>query len=366
MEKPFKRWISSKDGSKTAYWYIRYPLGNGKEKWESVGKVGRVTKTMAQAKLEERKRQVRRGELEMIGAKIPTLSEFTEEYLNYVRNVKQKRSWTRDKELLTNLCKYFGDKKLSGIAPKDLEDYKLARLKEVKPATINRALGCLKHLFNLAKRWKKFFGENPVTQVEFFEENNKLERILTPEEEERLLACSAPHLRPIVLCALNTGMRKGEILSLKWSNVDLENNIITIEPTNTKSKKTKKLFINSVLRGILLEQKLKGGGSEHVFLGSDGNPIKKLRTSFEKACSRANIKGLRFHDLRHTAATRMIESGANIVAVSRILGHSTLSMTMRYTHPEDSVRDALENLAQTCSKIRSNEDTAKSESDVTN
>lgn len=360
----FKRNIKSKDGSKTPYWYIRYTV-NGKDKWESIGKVGQITKSLAQAKLEEKKRQVRRGELDMIDAKIPTLSEFNEEYINYVKDVKQKRSWNRDKELLSNLCEYFGGKKLSSITPKDLEDYKLARLKEVKPATINRALGCLKHFYNLAKRWKKFFGDNPVNQVEFFEENNKLERILTPGEEEKLLLYSAPHLRPILLCALNTGMRKGEILSLKWAYVDLENSLINIQATNTKSKKSKKLFINSVLRGILRELKLRSGGNEYVFLAPKGEPIKKLRTAFENACRRANIKGLRFHDLRHTAATRMIESGANIVAVSRILGHSTLNMTMRYTHPVDSERDALENLAQSRSNFRSNEKSEKSESDVT-
>ncbi len=102
-----------------------------------------------------------------------------------------------------------------------------------------------------------------------------------------------------------------------------------------------------------------------MFPGFDGKPIKKLRTAFENACSRAKINGLRFHDLRHTAATRMIEHGANIVAVSRILGHSTLSMTMRYTHPEDSVREALENLAQNRSQNRSQEKSENSKSDVT-
>lgn len=350
----FKRWVKSKDGSKTPYWYIRYTV-NGKEKWESVGKVGEVTKTVAQSKLEERRRQVRLGQLDMIGARVPTLSEFVEEYIEHVRDVVKKRSWSRDKELLSNLCRYFGSKKLSEITPKNIEDYKRMRLGEVKPATINRALSCLRHLFNLAKRWKKFFGENPISQVEFLQENNQIERILTDEEEERLLACSAPHLRPIILCALNTGMRKGEILSLKWSNVDLQNNLITIESTNTKSKKTKKLFINSDLRGILLEQKLKSGGSEYVFLGSDNKPIKRLRTAFESACRRAGIKGFRFHDLRHTAATRMVENGKNIVAISRILGHSTLSMTTRYTHPVDSERDALESLAHNRSNFRSNE-----------
>ena len=74
--------------------------------------------------------------------------------------------------------------------------------------------------------------------------------------------------------------------------------------------------------------KIESDGSKYAFPDIDGNPIKKLRTAFENVCSRANIKGLRFHDLRHTAATRMIEDGAK---VSRILGHSTLSMTMKYT-----------------------------------
>ena len=338
----FKRPIEPKKGQKQ-HWYIRFRM-NGKDTWESVGEVGIITKTIAQRRLEQRKRQVRLGQMDMIGSDIPTLDTFTEEYIKYARDVKKKRSWSRDKELLTNLCKYFGNKKLSEISPKDIEDYKLARLKEVRPSTINRALACLKHLFNIAKRWKKFFGENPVSQVDFFEETKHLERVLNYEEEDSLLACSAPHLKPIIICALNTGMRKGEILSLQWSDVDLENNLITIDATNTKSKKTKKIYINTKLRAILLELKLKSGGEDIVFLGQDSKPIKRLRTAFDNACKRANIKELRFHDLRHTAATRMIENGANIVAVSKILGHSTLSMTMRYSHPEESIRDALENL----------------------
>jgi len=347
----FKRWINNKKG-KTAYWYIRYPV-KGKEKWESIGEVGIITKTVAQRKLEERKRQVRLGQLDMIGSNIPTLSEFSQDYIKYARDVKKKRSWIRDQQLLTNLCIYIGDKQLSHINPKDIEDYKLVRLKEVKPSTINRALSCLKHLFNIAKRWKKFFGDNPLSEVEFFEENNTVERILTVDEEKRLLQYSPDNLKPILLCALNTGMRRGEILSLKWSNVDLENNLITIESTNSKSKKTKKIYINSVLKNIILKQKLKAGINDYVFLGTDGMTLKKLRTSFEKACKLASIEGLRFHDLRHTAATRMIENGANIVAVSRILGHSTLSMTMRYAHPDDSIREALESLTQNRSKLRS-------------
>ncbi len=123
--------------------------------------------------------------------------------------------------------------------------------------------------------------------------------------------------------------------------------MITLEHTNTKSKKTRRIPINSNLRKTFLEQKLKSGSSEFVFLSSNGNPYKRhdsLKQAFEGACKRARIKGLRFHDLRHTAATRMIESGASIVAVSKILGHSNLTMTMRYAHPDNSLKEAVEKL----------------------
>ncbi len=82
----FKRWVNSKDSSKTAYWYIRYTV-NSKEKWESIGRVGQITKTVAQRKLEERQRQVRLGQLDMIEADTATLNEFKYEYVAYVRDV---------------------------------------------------------------------------------------------------------------------------------------------------------------------------------------------------------------------------------------------------------------------------------------
>ena len=361
----FKRWIKSKNGTKTPYWYIRYTV-NGKEKWESVGKVGEITKAIAQAWLEEKKRQVRRDQLDMIGAKIPTLFEFANVYLSYVRDTVAKRSWKRDELSLTHLKDFFGDRKLSAITSKDILDYQSKRLKDgVKPATVNRELACLKHLFNIAKQRSKFFGENPVSKVKFLEENNQLERVLNSEEEEQLISNSAQHLRPILFTAIHTGMRKSEILSLKWCNIDLENNIITVEPTNTKSKRLKRIPINSTLRRVLLEQKLKTSFSENVFLNPEGKPYQRgdsLKRCFEGALRRANIQGLRFHDLRHTAATRMIESGASIVAVSKILGHSSLITTMRYSHPDNSLREAVEklsNFTQDRSNNRSNENTEK-------
>ncbi len=342
----FKRTRKNKEGKNSQYYYIRYWV-NGKEKKESIGKVGEVTKAVAQAILGERKKQIRLGQYDMLGVDIPSLSEFSDEYIAYIRDVKQNRSWKGAVQYLNHLIPYFKDKKLSEISPKDIDNYKLFRLRDVQPSSLNRELACLSHLINYAKQQRKFFGDNPVSISKLMPENNLKERILTKEEEQRLLDASPTPLKNIIINALCTGMRKNEILTLTWDNIDFENNLITIEHTNTKSKKTRRIPINSTLRQILIESKLKSAGNDYVFLSSKGEHYKRhdsLKQIFARACKLANIKGLRFHDLRHTSATRMIESGANIVAVSRILGHADLKTTMRYAHPEKSLKYAVEAL----------------------
>lgn len=131
---------------------------------------------------------------------------------------------------------------------------------------MNRELATLRHIISLAKRWKKFFGENPVSVSRFLREDNQRTRILTVEEENRLLASSALHLRSIVITAPNTGMRRGEILSLRWGNIDFENNIFIINVSNNKSKKVKRIPINSFVRKLLLKLKVKNQMvSDHAF-----------------------------------------------------------------------------------------------------
>lgn len=202
-------------------------------------------------------------------------------------------------------------------------------------------------MFNLAKRNKKFYGDNPVSIAGLLSEDNHRDRVLTSDEEERLMTESSDHLRPISITALNTGMRRGEIISLTWSNVDFDNNLFIINASKNKSKRGKRVPINSYLKKILLELKLRNQAkSEYVFLGDDNKPVKDIKTAFNNACRRARIEGLRFHDLRHTAGTRMLESGVNIVAISEILGHSSIDVTKkRYLHPDNSLRDAVEKLA---------------------
>lgn len=135
---------------------------------------------------------------------------------------------------------------------------------------------------------------------------------------------------------------------MKWENVDLKNDIVTIQIESSKNKRQKRIPLNSKMKALLNSQYAITGNTEYVFMNSRGMPFKdynSIKTSFSNACKKAHITGLRFHDLRHSCASRMVENGANIVAVSKILGHSTLSITMRYLHPDKSLIEAVESLS---------------------
>ena len=325
----------------------KYKDENGEWVRKTLGRSPSINKTIAREILKVIERKIALGEHDMINAKIPTIKRFSKDYLNHVRFVIQKRSWTRDELCLKHLLSFFGSSKLDKIKPKDIDDFKKYRLSKVKPATVNRELEVLRHMFNLAERWNSFFGKNPVSRSGLLKVNNIKERILTWDEETRVLKTSPHYLRHITICALHTGMRKSEIITLTWNNVDFDKNFILIDQTNSKSKKQRIITINSMLRKLLLEIRIQSLGTEFVFLNSDGLPYKRqdsLNRAFQLALKKANIIGLRFHDLRHTAATRMVESTGNIVAVNKILGHADLKTTMRYAHPHDSLKDAVESL----------------------
>ena len=187
-------------------------------------------------------------------------------------------------------------------------------------------------MFSKALEWN-YIREtmlNEIRRVKQYRLNNQRLRYLeTAEECERLIAACAEHLKPIVIIALNTGMRKEDILALRWSNVDMVNGIIKL--VKTKSYKRRQIPINATRRETLFG--LPRSGSEYVFTYyRSGTRLMTIRHSFELAVQCAKIKDFTFHDLQHTIASHLVMAGVDLTTVKELLGHSTITMTMRYAH----------------------------------
>jgi integrase len=273
--------------------------------------------------------------------------KFADEFLE-LYSKQNKRSWQRDEQSLRNLKLSLKTKTLQDIGPEDVERYKAKRKTEVSGATVNRELACLKTLFNKAVEWGRI-ETNPILKVRKFRESPPKERILTQGEAARLLGEASPQVKPVLVLALNTAMRRTEILSLRWKDVDLHKGFIFIG--DSKSGRSRTVPINSQVFETL---KSLSQESEFVFFNSETKThVKDIKTGFKAACRRAGIKNLRLHDLRHTAASWMVEAGVDLVTVSRILGHSTIQMTMRYAHPTpENMRRAVEKLAERTDQTR--------------
>lgn len=255
--------------------------------------------------------------------------EFAAEYMELYAS--QKKSWVRDRTAIKHFNESFKGKLLSAITPDLIERYKATRKdEEANPATINRELACLKTIFNVAILWGKL-DSSPAKQIKRIAVNNLREKILSDEDMRRLVDAVAPRIKPVLIIALSTGMRRNEILGLKWQNVHFDGKYIFIE--YSKSGKTRQLPMSNLIIETL---KNIPRVSEYVFYNSEKKmniSLFAVRDAFLRACEKAKIKGLRFHDLRHCAASAMVRKGIDLVTVSKILGHSSIIMTMRYAHP---------------------------------
>lgn len=323
-------------------WYYDF-VYEGKRYYGSIGPDGPVNRRMAKEIETLKKREVIQG-LYKPQIKIISFDKFKEQYLEWSKANKKPKSYIRDVCSLKQLSKFFGESSLSNINPFLIEKYKLIRKEEgAQPATINRELGCLRHCFNLAIKWGKAF-KNPVQGVKFLKEPREKDRILTEEEEKRLFEVikkspKQKHLEPILITALNTGMRKSEILNLKWNQIDFGNRIITVE--NTKNGEIRKIPMNDLLTETLLKCKNESK-SEYVF-SENGKPYGDIKTGWWTALKKAGIEGLRFHDLRHTFGSRLGMAGVDLRTIQLLMGHKDIKMTMRYSHPtQQHIREAVQ------------------------
>jgi len=258
---------------------------------------------------------------------------------NYAKS--NKRSWQDDRyRIEAHMKSFFGEIELQKFTPLLIEKYRAERLKTgVTKSTVNREITIMKKMFNLAIDWN-LTDKNPVLKIKLFSEKDTMkERILTEEEERKLMVESPDYLKPIIVVALNTGMRRGEILNLKWKQLDLEKRLVRVE--NTKSGKNRMIPINDFLWQELLRVRNLNGKCKFVFPNPDTDlPYTEVKKSFKSACKRAGIDDLRFHDLRHTFATRLIESGVDLITVRDLLGHFSVRVTQRYTHSSQEQKKA--------------------------
>lgn len=313
-------------------WYYRFQL-NGKEYYRACkGATNKKEADMYEAIV---KSELMKGNLGILENKKKTsLKEGLDIYLHY--SEVNKRSYKSDLSLVKRISSFFGNPDLVDIVPTSIDAFKqyLQVEFELKNSSINRHLEALSKMFNLCIA-DGLLDKNPMESVKKMLEENYKVRVLAKEEETLLFLVLDERLKPIVICALKTGMRKGEILTLKWINIDFKGNYI--ELLHTKSGKKRKIPISKTLRKILLEIK-KTSTSEYVFVNPKTNkPYTDIKKAFRTALDKAGIKDFVFHDLRHTFATRLIEKGVDIVVVKELLGHADISTTMIYTH-SDAIR----------------------------
>lgn len=201
-------------------------------------------------------------------------------------------------------------------------------------ATCNRKLALLRHILRMA--WKEGLIEK-LPAVDLFQEDNERDRVLTEEEFTALYEQAATHLQPILLCAWETGMRRGEILSLTWPKANLRENLISLESQDTKTKRRRLIPISRKLRDTFLSlcqaRSKVADIHQHVFLGVTGKPVKNIQEAFDNAVDRAGLKDVHFHDLRRSFVTRKVTEGWDRDHVKAITGHRTDKVFARYNKP---------------------------------
>ena len=244
-----------------------------------------------------------------------------------------------EKYRLQTLREYLGDKRVSALLPSVVCKYRDTRLKAVSPASLKRELTILSSVLNIAiKEWGIGIPQNPVAMVSLPKIAKGRDRRLESGEEEKLLSSSG-ELRRIIILALETGMRRGEILDIKKSHIDFARQTLLIPLTKTDTPRTIPLSSRAI---AALREQLRG--SEKVIPIEEtalfSYTARGLSGAFLRLCRRYKLDNLHFHDLRHEATSRFFEKGLNPVEVATITGHKDTRMLMRYTHlrAEDLVK----------------------------
>jgi integrase len=271
-----------------------------------------------------------------------TFKELMKKYMEEHSPKKSPKQHIRDMSCLGHLLPYFGDYYLTEISPRLVNAYKVKRYQEkASPGTINRDLGLMRHAFNMAIREWEWISDNPLKRVSMEKEPPGRVRYLSDEEFDRLHNACCDWLKPIVLVARHTGLRRKNILSLTWNQIDLSRRVILLE--HTKNRERLGMPLNETLMALFKRlSKVRHIRSSYIFCRPDGKRYVEIKGAFQRALREAGIEDLRFHDLRHCFASALVQRGVDLYQVQRLLGHKDGRMTQRYAHLSlENLRDAV-------------------------
>ncbi len=305
-------------------WYIDY-RERGRRKREKVGPNHRLAVELLQ------KRKVEMAEQKFFPERQILKRSFDEQCSKFWRLHGQSMKSPSWKNMMPRIVARFMGRMLADIKATEIQEFYNELLVDSgqngSPANANRYRTLLLLIFNKAKLWGDFFGDNPVKAVTRKKEDNERTRYLEPEEMVRLLEAADVETRSVLLIAILTGMRRGELLRLDWKHVMFSAGVIRV--VKTKAEKPRSIPISPKLKEVLETLGPRSQGLV-INLGKAA-----LRSRFDRARTRAGLVDFKFHDTRHTFASYFAMKTRDMLTLQRVLGHATPAMTGRYAHLAD-------------------------------
>ena len=244
------------------------------------------------------------------------------------------------------LLPFFGETPVLRLTKPMTEEFRNHRKQErtgtpIKDATVNRDLSVLRHILYWAVD-EQLLEANPIARLKMARERRTKRQVLSLAEERRLLPAASPHLRAMIMAALDTGMRRGEITGQRWEDVDLERKLLYVTRSKTPEGEAREIPLT-----VRLFQLLSGASKDQdIVFGYRGEQVRILKTAWKTALKNSGIRHIRFHDLRHTFNTRLMEAGVLQEIRMALMGHSSgKSVHATYTHIElPAKREAIRKL----------------------
>lgn len=317
-------------------WYIYVTYPDGRRFRKSIG-----TKKEAE-KIEQKLRsEILNDKWEIKEKKEILFSELVDKYLKYAKASKAESSYRSDIcRIRGHLLPYFGKTPLKSITSQMIDEFKIMRVQQgAAHKTINHDLVNLSHMLKMAIRWG-YLDHNPASNVVKLKVPKNPPKFLSQDEIKKLIeAAKHSHIYPLIITALHTGMRKSELLNLKWTDVDFQQCIIKVQSKadwHTKNYKHRIIQMTPILQQTLKEHKLhqdeNGVDCEYVFTYEGERILQDVRRSFRTILKLAGLKDVTLHTLRHTFASQLAMAGVPLMDIQVLMGHQSFETTLQYAH----------------------------------